>query len=93
MGDLVFKILMKKVVINKRATTTYLKENFTNLDTHMYKVSDIENSNQYMKVNMDSLKERGEQMDDLKTKLFEAYQVASDGEFVRYIKTKFRPIK
>ena len=50
--------------------------------------SDIDNFNQYVKVNVDGLKESGERTDDLIINLFKAYQVGSDREFVRYIKTK-----
>ena len=49
--------------------------------------SNIENFNQYVKVNVDGLKSRGGCIDGLMIKLFKAYQVAYDGEFVRYIKT------
>ena len=48
--------------------------------------SDIENLNQYVKVNVDGLKARGESTDYLMINLFKAYQVALDGEFVSYIK-------
>ena len=50
--------------------------------------SGIENFNHYVKVNADGLKSRGERTDDLMVNLLKAYQVASDVEFVRYIKTK-----
>ena len=50
--------------------------------------SDTEYFNQYVKVNMDELKSRGEQKDDLIINLFKAYQVASDREFVISINTK-----
>ena len=49
---------------------------------------DIENFNQYVKVNMDGLKSRGEKMYDIMISLFKEYQLASDGEFVRYINIK-----
>ena len=49
---------------------------------------DTENFNQYVKVNVEGLKERGEITGDLMINLFKAYQVASDREFVRYIKTR-----
>ena len=49
---------------------------------------DIEKFNQYVKVNVDGLKSRGEKMYDLMINLFKEYQVASDGEFVRYINIK-----
>ena len=41
--------------------------------------SDIENFNQYVKVNVDGLKSRGERTDYLMINLFKAYQLASDG--------------
>ena len=37
---------------------------------------------------MKLLKERGDRTDKIMTDLFKAYHVASDSEFVRYIKTK-----
>ena len=50
--------------------------------------SNIENFNQYLKLKMDKLKARGDLTDDLMINLFKAYHVASDCEFVSYIKTK-----
>ena len=41
-----------------------------------------------MKVNVDRLKTRDERTDDVTINFFKVYQVASDGEFLRYIKTK-----
>ena len=41
--------------------------------------SDIENFNQYMKVNMERFKSRGGRTDDLIINLFKAYQVAPNG--------------
>ena len=40
---------------------------------------DIEKFNQYVKVNVDGLKSRGEKMYDLMINLLKEYQVASDG--------------
>ena len=70
-GDLVFKLTMKKVVIDTRETATYLRENLTNLENYMSTVnSDIENFNQYLKVNEDGLKSGGERTDYLMIKYF-----------------------
>ena len=75
--------MIQKAFIKTRATATYLRENLTNLDTYTYKINlEIENFNQYVKVNMDGLKSRGDQTDDLTTNLFKAHQVESDGEFL-----------
>ena len=55
----------------------------------MYTVNSyIKNFNQYMKVNVDRLEARGDRTDALMINLFNSYQVASNGEFVIYIKTK-----
>ena len=35
LGELLLKLMMHRSVIDKRATSTYLRENLTNLDTHM----------------------------------------------------------
>ena len=50
--------------------------------------SNIENFNQYVKVNVDGLKARGERTYDLMIEIFKAYQVASGCRNFRYIKTK-----
>ena len=88
-GELLFKLMMKKSTIDTRATSTHLMENLTSLNTYMSTVNlDIENFNQYVEVNVDGLKERCERTDNLMINLFKAYQVASDSEFFRYTKTK-----
>ena len=72
-GELILKLMMQKSVKDTRATSTYLRENLTNLDTYMSTVnSDIENFNHYVKMNVDGLKARGEQTDDLMINLFKA---------------------
>ena len=84
--ELLFKLMMQKAVINTRATDTYLRNNLTNLDTYIYTLNlDIENFNQYVKLNVDGLKSRVERKDDLMINLFKAYQVTSNREFVIYI--------
>ena len=88
-GGLFFKLLMQKAIIGMRATATHLRKNLTNLDTYMTTVnSNIEKFNQYVKVNVEGLRARGERTDDLMINLFKAYQVASDAVFVQYIKIK-----
>ena len=44
-------------------------------------ILDIEKFNQYVKVNVDGLKARGDFTYDLVINLFKAYQVAPDGKF------------
>ena len=59
------------------------------MDTYLSTVnSEIEKFNQYANVNVDGLKSRGEKMDYIMINLFKSYQLASDGEFVRYINIK-----
>ena len=54
MGEFLFKLMIKNAIIETRATATHLRENLTNLDTYNSTVnSDIENFNQYVKVNVD----------------------------------------
>ena len=89
MGELIFKLMMQKAVINTRALATYLRENIINMDTYMSTVNlDIKNFNQYVKVNVDGLIARGERTDDLMINLFKTYQENFNRNFVRYIKTK-----
>ena len=38
-GELILKLVMKKAVINTRATATHLRENLANLDTYIYIVN------------------------------------------------------
>ena len=79
LGELLLKLMMHRSVIDTRATSTYLRENLTNLDTHMSTVNlYIENFNQYVKLNVDGLKARGERTDDLMINLLRAYHVALD---------------
>ena len=88
-GELLLKLMMQKTFINTGATYTHRIENLTNLDTYISKVnSDIDNFNQYVKVTVGGLKARGQCTYDLMINLLKAYQVASDGKFVRYINTK-----
>ena len=70
--------------MDTRSTANHLRENLINLGSYMSTVNSyIENFNQYVKVNVDGIKARGERIDDLINNLFKAYQVASYGEFVR----------
>ena len=79
-GELLFKLIMNKDIIDTRNTATHLRENLTNLDTHMSTVnSNIKNFNQYTKVKLDGLKAGGEHTDDISINLFKSYQVSSDG--------------
>ena len=59
MGELLFKLMIQKEVVNTRAMATYLREKLTNIYTYMSTVNfNIENFNQYVKVNVYGLKSR-----------------------------------
>ena len=88
-GPLLFKLLMQKAIIDTWATSSLMRENLSNLDSYMTTVkSDIEEFNRYVKLNYQGLQARGERCDDIMIHLFKAYLVASDREFVSYIKLK-----
>ena len=88
-GPLLFKLLMQKAIIDTWATSSLMRENLSNLDSYITTVkSDIEEFNRYVKMNYQGLQARGERCDDIMVHLFKAYLVASDREFVTYIKLK-----
>eukprot|EP00957_Ditylum_brightwellii_P047266 3590222-Ditylum_brightwellii.AAC.1 len=87
--ELLFKILMKKAVMDTQATASHLRENLTNLDNDMSAInSNIHLFNQHVKSNQEGIKAQGESTDDLMINLFEVYLVVSDGNFMRYMCTK-----
>ena len=54
--NLLFKLRMKKAIIDTRATKSHIWENLTNLDTYISTVnSNIKNFNHYVKVKLDVL--------------------------------------
>ncbi len=64
-------------------------KNLSNLDAYMSTVkSDIEEFNRYDKLNHQCLQACGKRCDNIMIRLFKAYLVASDREFVTYIKLK-----
>ena len=88
-GSLIFKHLMQKSIVDSRATVSMMKENLTNLDSYMTSVnSNVEEFNQYVKLNCNGLKARGHQCSDLLVHLWKAYLIVSDKTFVEYIRLK-----
>ena len=78
-GEELFKLMMNKAIIDTHSTATQLRENMTKLDTYMSTVtSNIENFDQYAKVNVDRSKAGVDSTDDLMINLFDSYQVASE---------------
>ena len=88
-GPLHFKLLMQKAIIDTWATSSLMRENLSNLDSYMTTVkSDVEEFNRYVKLNYQGLQARGKRCDDIMIHLIKAYLVASNREFVTYIKLK-----
>ena len=78
-GDMLFKVLMKKAVINTQATYPHLGENLNNLKSYTTTVnSNIDTYNQHVKVNAKGINSRGDMIDDLTKILFKAYHIALD---------------
>ena len=88
-GPLLYRYLMSKSAIDTRATLSHIRENLSNLDTYMTTVSsNIVTFNEYVKEQRLNLAARGGITHDLMTNLWKAFSVASDHEFVQYIKRK-----
>ena len=78
-GELLFKFLMQKVVIDTRATDYHLRENLTSLETYITTVkSNIENFNQHVKLNVEGLNSGSERKNSLMANLFKSYKVSFD---------------
>jgi hypothetical protein len=88
-GSLFFKLLMQKAIVDTRATASHFRTNLKNLDAYMSTVnSDIRQFNQYVKVNLEGLRARGEENNDIMVNLFDGYLMAGDRHFVDYIQVK-----
>ena len=65
------------------------QDNLSSVDTYIPSVKlDVKNFNDYVKLNSEGLKARGEQCPDLMANLFKGYRAASDKDFVRCIAQK-----
>ena len=85
MGELLFKLMMQKAVINTKAAAIYPRDSLTNIYTYISTVNlSIKNFNQYVKVNLYWLKASSERKDDIIINLLKAHHFASDKEFLRY---------
>jgi hypothetical protein len=88
-GPLLLKLILKKAVIDSRATSANLREQLTNLDSYMASVDcNVEMFNQHVNEVVVGLLARGESTDELVVNLFKAYRVVGDSEFSRYMKNK-----
>ena len=83
------KHMLDRATVDTRSTASHLRKNLTDLDSYMATInSNIEEFNNYVKINQQGLKARGERTDDLMINLFKGYAAARDATFVKYIATK-----
>lgn len=89
-GPLFFKAMMNKAIVDNKSTASAIRTNLTGLDMYMINQADnnIETFNQYVKVQYEGLKARGETSPDLMINLFKGYAACADKEFTTYIKKK-----
>jgi hypothetical protein len=88
-GPALLKIIISESYIDTNATTKFIRESLSSLDTYMRTIdSDIEKFNNYVKGLLRDLEARGETTQDLLTNLFKGYKAASDEKFVEYILSK-----
>jgi hypothetical protein len=88
-GPLLLKLILKKAIIDSRATSANLREQLTTLDAYMMSVDcNVELFNQHVKEVIVGLRARGESTDELVVNLFKSYCMVGDSEFSRYIKNK-----
>ena len=75
MGETFLKLLIQKEVIETQATASQLKENMNNLEQYIATLkSNINTSNEHVKLDVEGLKARGERNDYTTTNLFKVYQ-------------------
>jgi hypothetical protein len=78
---LLLKLILKKTIIDSRATSAKLREQLTTLDSYMAWVDC--NVELFLRA-----WEQGGSTDELVVNLFKAYRVVGDSEFSRYMKNK-----
>jgi hypothetical protein len=78
-GPLLLKLILKKAIIDSRATSANLREQLTTLDSYMASVDcNVELFNQHVKEVVSGLIAMGESTDELVVNLFKAYRVVGD---------------
>ena len=86
---LLYKLLMKKVIVDTRATTYQFRSSLDNLENYMGTInSNIELFNQHVKNTKEGLTARGESVNDLLLKLFKGYKATAVTNFVEYMEKK-----
>lgn len=88
-GPCLLKVVIRESYLDSNATTKYIRECLSSLDTYMLEVdSDIEKFNDHVDDLVDSLTARGEQTQDLLANLFKAYAACEDEVFTGYMALK-----
>ena len=88
-GTCLLKVVIRKSQIDTNATTSHIIEKLGRIDKIVIaQNSDIEKVNETIKALIEELATRGETTQHLVINLFEGYKVASDRNFVAYIKRK-----
>ena len=88
-GPLLLKVIIRESYIDTNATTRFIRDRLSSLDTYMKTVdSDIIKFNQFVQDQLNSLNARGQQTEDLLSNLFKGYATASDRNFTEYIGKK-----
>ena len=83
------KIMISRIMIDSRSTVTYIRSALSKLDHHMAKCgNDVTKFNDFVRMQLDALKARGESSNDIMVKLFKGYKSISDGQFKQYIVQK-----
>lgn len=87
-GPKLYKFILSKAMVDTQATTSHYSENLMSLDTYMPTVdSDIIEFNKYVRINRQGLRSFGRTPSDLMVSLFKGYFMASDREFVSYMRS------
>jgi hypothetical protein len=88
-GPLFLKVIIRETDIDTRATTRHIRAKLAALKDYLPTINyNIIDFNVYVQQLIIGLKRRGEFTQDLLPNLFEAYKVATDQDFVNYIKMK-----
>ena len=83
-----FKVIVRESYIDSIATTNTIRETLSSLDKWIQdNGSDITKFNAYVLHQLDALKARGEQSQDITVNLFKAYLSVKDKEFLAYIRS------
>ena len=83
------KIIVCESYIDTNATTTYIRDQLSSLDTFLPTVDyDIGKMNLHVQALVEALNARGETTTDLLSNLFKGYKSATDDRFLKYIALK-----